>query len=331
MRLFTTTASTAFNRTLKPLIQKGNRSPKYQQHNSSIKHSVLAVCTAKYYDIRSLHHSLPPSSSNFLDDESILHIPLSEKGDSNDAFLFANGGGFVIWSEDCNISSLRGRILNLIRPFEREKLSKTEEETIPYQMTLQRNHIDERGVVSISSISSSEVIDNNDNDHHHHHQIGYPDITLTKLAFSSALIQSVKLETMEIGLEDYISRIKEVPEMLANGRIKRISRHQVLRWMGEVLSRRAELNLHSQLFDVPDLFWSDQELEQCYIKMIETMDVKRRGNIVNKKLDYASDIVSLLRSHLMEEHGLLLEWGIIILITCEVIFGAAHWIEKLYF
>lgn len=332
--MFSTASTATINRAAKPLIQRCAR--KAPPTNTLLvaakqqKHSILAVCTAKGYDIKSLMEALPPMSSNLLGD-NILHLALrqqhSQTAKEEDVFLFGNGGGFVLWSEDGSLASLRKKITTLVRPYEKNSLSRTEEESMPFQFDLSspKNRIDDRGVVSLGNSSASVSAPSTTN------STNKPQIIQTKLAFSSALIQSVKLELMENGLEDYIKRIKEVPEMLASGRIKRISRHKVLRLLGEALSRRAELNLHSQLFDVPDLFWADQDLEQCYQKMIETMDVKRRGNIVNKKLDYANDIVSLLRNHLMEEHGLKLEWGIIILITCEVIFGAAHWIEKLMF
>ena len=56
------------------------------------------------------------------------------------------------------------------------------------------------------------------------------------------------------------------------------------------------------------------------------LDIRQRGHVFNKKLDYANELVAVLRSHLSEQHGLKLEWGIIALIAVEVLFETLHWV-----
>ena len=49
-------------------------------------------------------------------------------------------------------------------------------------------------------------------------------------------------------------------------------------------------------------------------------------HVLNKKLDYANELSSVLREHLSEQHSLKLEWGIIVLIAVEVAFETLHWV-----
>jgi uncharacterized Rmd1/YagE family protein len=80
--------------------------------------------------------------------------------------------------------------------------------------------------------------------------------------------------------------------------------------------------------DTPDFYWSKPELEEYYTQISRSLDVRPRIAILNKKLDYANELATVLREHLSENHALVLEWMIIILITVEVGFELVHWFEK---
>ena len=59
----------------------------------------------------------------------------------------------------------------------------------------------------------------------------------------------------------------------------------------------------SQLLETPDFYWSEAKLEELYQMMSRTLDVNHRISILNKKLDYANELVSVLRGHLSEKHS----------------------------
>jgi len=110
----------------------------------------------------------------------------------------------------------------------------------------------------------------------------------------------------------------------------------VLKQIGELLYFRGKLNLHSevrcrasgavglrtlsernpprvwwqrecgQLLETPDFYWSEALLEELYHMMSRTLDVNHRISILNKKLDYANELVGVLRDHLSEKHSLKL-------------------------
>ena len=150
------------------------------------------------------------------------------------------------------------------------------------------------------------------------------DTVLTKIAFSSGFARSTKLAILETSLSTYLTSTSQIPQLLSSGRRLpfAISRRFILRKTGELLLLRAQLNLYSELTDsLPDLFWDSKHelnLENYYDQVGKALDVGIRIKLLNEKMDYASEIATVLRERLSEKHGLFLEWTIIVLIAIEV-------------
>lgn len=147
---------------------------------------------------------------------------------------------------------------------------------------------------------------------------------LAKAAFSSGIARSTKLAA----LDNHIESTKSLIENLANARELGIRGTKVLQLTGQLLQIRGQLNLYSELIETPDLYWEEPELEALYSLISKRLDVAPRIAILNKKLDYASESVNILKSHLSEEQGVRLEWMIIILIMVEVGFEIFHFMER---
>lgn len=158
----------------------------------------------------------------------------------------------------------------------------------------------------------------------------YTSRLLAKAAFSSGLARSTKLANLEDVLDKHITTTKKYIDNLATGRELGIRAKTVLRLTGQLLRIRGHLNLYSELIETPDLYWSEPELEELYMLISKKLDVTPRITILNKKLDYASESLSTLRSHISEENSVRLEWMIIILIMVEVAFEITHFVEKYY-
>lgn len=153
---------------------------------------------------------------------------------------------------------------------------------------------------------------------------------LAKAAFSSGLSRSTKLAALENALENHLNKTKPYIENLASGCALGLQTQQVLQLTGQLLRIRGQLNLYSELIDTPDLYWEEPELENLYATISRRLDVATRIAILNKKLDYAGESVSILKSQLSEEHGVRLEWMIIVLIMVEVCFETFHFVENWY-
>jgi len=156
------------------------------------------------------------------------------------------------------------------------------------------------------------------------------DTVLAKIAFSSGLARSTKLESL---LSDYFESTRSIPTMLSRGSRIPFTRSFILRNTGQLLSVRAQLNLYSELTDsLPDLFWDSRYelgLEGYYDQVGRALDVGVRIKVLNEKMDYVQEIASVLRERLSEKHGLVLEWTIIALIAVEVGFEVLRlWKER---
>lgn len=150
-----------------------------------------------------------------------------------------------------------------------------------------------------------------------------------KLALSNGIARSAKLGVLERQIEQYIAKTKDIPSIMQQGKKIPLSREQVYQNIGELLNFRGALNLHSELLEAPDFYWSEPELEELFNMISRVLDVSPRIAVLNKKLDYANELVEVLRSTLSEWHGLKLEWSIILLIFIEVIFECLHYADRM--
>lgn len=264
---------------------------------------VKAVCTAEAYDFPQLRkylssrHTLSP----FISDD-VLHCQMKAWEQEAEVFVFENGS-FVVWPG----SQLPvGAIADELKRFEIGPIKTPEYEELEFAVEPCKEAHFQRETIILPAQSSN--------------------LLMTKLAFSNGLADSVKLATLENYLQAYISKVKHIPSALQHTGQMNLTRAQVLKLIGELLHFRALLNLHSELLDTPELYWSEPGLESLYLRTSRILETRTRINVLNKRLDYANDMAQFLRSHLSEQHGLKLEWGIIVLIAVEVAFELAHYL-----
>ncbi|PJF18604.1 hypothetical protein PSACC_01585 [Paramicrosporidium saccamoebae] len=272
------------------------------------KYTVVATCTAQAYNINRLGKYLTETLGKAACiQEDVWHVNLNGK---IEAFFFGDGC-FVLWGAQDDVASYSTKLRRELRPFELGSMSEVETEMLFYRQNVSEQFFaGMEGETIIVDIAESERLEG----------------IRAKLAFSNGLADSVKLAVLENALEEHIERVKPIPLALASGKRLNVGRAEVLKLTGELLKFRADLNLHSELTDTPDMYWSEPQLEELYHRVARVLDLRHRGHILNKRLDYANELASVLRSHLSEEHGLKLEWGIIALIAVEVAFETLHWL-----
>lgn len=135
-----------------------------------------------------------------------------------------------------------------------------------------------------------------------------PSPTLSKISFSHGLARSAKLAVLENMLETYLSSTKRIPTLLLQGKKIPLTRKEILKKLGELLSFRQQLNLSAgeSFLDTPDFYWARPELEgkenkgihgvslsdslptsnyaEYYNTISRHLDVRPRIAILNKKL-----------------------------------------------
>jgi len=141
------------------------------------------------------------------------------------------------------------------------------------------------------------------------------------------------LAVLENLLSSYFETTRSIPATLSKGSKLKFTRSFILRKTGELLTNRAQLNLYSELTDaMPDIFWDSPTqlgLSDYYDEVGKALDVSVRIRALNEKLNYASEIASVLRERLSEKHSTGLEWLIIFLISVEVGFELLRlWKER---
>ena len=170
---------------------------------------------------------------------------------------------------------------------------------------------------------------------------------MDQLAFSLAMSHSVKLEELENHLDNLLAEIRDVPRLLegsspslqssahqfSTNRTSLLSglsnmfttdRRSIQQKYGQLLLFQSNLVLYSGLLEQPDIFWEDALLESHYDRMKMHLDYSVRSAALNRKADYAKDVLDVLKTHLNERHSTRLEWLIIWLITVEVLFDSYH-------
>lgn len=111
---------------------------------------------------------------------------------------------------------------------------------------------------------------------------------------------------------------------MKEGRRFKLSRDQVLRKTGELFALRHNINLSSDLLDVPDFYWDRQELEKQFQNMCRALEINSRTKIMNEKLNHCQSLIDLVSAHLNDKHHIRLEWMIIVLIMVEVRSQSLH-------
>ena len=141
-----------------------------------------------------------------------------------------------------------------------------------------------------------------------------------KLAVSFALAQSVKLGVYEEVVEQTIQETREIPERMAQTGIIRQKRKTLTKRIGQLFVDRASINLHSDILDHPDFFWEDDEWLPLYLRASKYLEIDRRAEVLNKRLDIIKELYDMLANELNVSHSNKLEWIIIVLIVLEVLF-----------
>lgn len=247
-----------------------------------------AYCTAESYDIKPLYEFLKARYKTNLFRE-VVHIEVPDNDKIHDVFYFAYGST-VLWGlspEQCKT------YLNLVSEFEKRHLDEIETDEFTFVFG------------DTPKIIEDEIV------------LPNKDI-LTKLSISLGLAQSVKLGTFEVAILKTFNNTKHIPEELAKYGKVALSRKEIGKKMGELFIERNSINLHVDVLDTPEFFWEYMELEPLYTMTTNYLDMKRRVEVLNQRLDVVHELFEVLGNELNHQHSARLELTIIWLIIIEV-------------
>lgn len=147
---------------------------------------------------------------------------------------------------------------------------------------------------------------------------------LLKLSVAHALAQSTLLAAYETTAQRVLSdpRTLAIPKQLAVSGALQLKRRDALRLTGRLFKLRRDVNLVSNVLDVPELFWSEASLNELYDAVREYMEIDERVKVLNEKLGITSGFLDAIHDHLnnsaMERITWIVIWLIILVIFVEV-------------
>jgi uncharacterized Rmd1/YagE family protein len=141
----------------------------------------------------------------------------------------------------------------------------------------------------------------------------------TKKSISFAFAQAIKLLYFELKLEVLINKLTPYISQLTKKGHRGQPRKKIHHINAEIMSAKSEMNLISNFFYKPRFFWQHPKLEE-YFELVENyMEVEKRINAINHRLDTLKEIFEMYNSLLENHHSHFLEVIIILLIGVEIV------------
>ena len=246
-------------------------------------------CTASSYDIPRLFQTLGKLGPVQLYKDTLHFQMREEKKIRGDIFYFSYGA-VVFWGLS---QEEERRFLNDLKEYERDPSPRTEDEfSYIYGDPMK--------------IEEDEIILQNKE-------------TLPKLAVSHGIAQSVKLIVFEERIFKTYEATKWLPlELSTKGKIS-LSRKAISQKMGELFIERSTININTEILDTPEFFWEYPELEAFYRKTASYLEVTKRADALNRRLNVIHELFEILRNELNHQYSSRLEWTLIVLIVIEVV------------
>lgn len=141
------------------------------------------------------------------------------------------------------------------------------------------------------------------------------------LAVSYAVGQSIKLSVYQSLLSDMTEQYGVLIEQLANTGSIHLSRRAITKIIGRIFWVKSLINLRGEFLHLPNYIWQHVNVESVYTMIERYMDMPKRIEMLNQKLDVLNEVFHILSDHLQHQQSVKLEWIIIILLVIEVVFN----------
>jgi required for meiotic nuclear division protein 1 len=131
--------------------------------------------------------------------------------------------------------------------------------------------------------------------------------------------QSVALDHYHSVTENLLGELKSFANQLElTGKLK-ISRKNMMRFLGRALNTQNEIAENIYIFDAPDQVWDDEYLDGLYQGLMKHFDLRVRFSEIEYTLKIINDNLSIFREIINQRESSLLELIIIVLILVEIV------------
>ena len=142
---------------------------------------------------------------------------------------------------------------------------------------------------------------------------------MIKLAMSHAIAQSTKLSFFEQRMANQMIEAQHVPKRLALTGKLGMKREEVVKILGSLFKSRVDVNLSSNMLDIPNFFWdSEPTLHPLYDAVREYLEIKPRIQVLNERCRVFLDLAEILSDSIADNKMSSLTWIIIVLIVISI-------------
>lgn len=147
--------------------------------------------------------------------------------------------------------------------------------------------------------------------------LGKVDEKVIRIAMLS-LAQSVALDYYNAVGENLLTEVKGFANQLEiTGKLK-ISRKNMLRFLGKALNTQNDIAENIYIFDAPDLVWDDEYLDRLNQGLMKHFDLRVRFSEIEYTLRIIENNLTVFREIIHQRESNLLEYIVIVLILVEV-------------
>jgi len=130
--------------------------------------------------------------------------------------------------------------------------------------------------------------------------------------------QSVALDYYHSVTENLLTELKSFATQLEQTGKLKISRKNMMRFLGRALNTQNEIAENIYIFDAPDQVWDDEYLDKLNQGLMKHFDLRVRFSEIEYTLKIINDNLSIFREIINQRESSLLELIIIVLILVEV-------------
>lgn len=132
------------------------------------------------------------------------------------------------------------------------------------------------------------------------------------------LAQSVALDYYHNVSETLLTEVKGFTNQLEHTGKLKITRKNMMRFIGKALNTQNDIAENIYIFDSPDMVWDDEYLDNLHRGLSKHFDLRVRYNEIDYMLRIIEDNLSIFREIIHQRESSILEIIIILLILVEV-------------
>lgn len=143
---------------------------------------------------------------------------------------------------------------------------------------------------------------------------------MIKLTISHAIAQSTKLCFFEERMSETMQDAQDVPKTLALTGELNMTRTEIVKIIGRLFKSRVDINLSSNILDVPNFFWdSEPTLHPLYAAIREYLEIDPRIKVLNERCRVFLDLAEILSDSIADSKMSAITWIIIVLIIVSIL------------